>query len=232
MRRFPGAYPLPSGRWAANVQARGVQHHLGVFDTEEEAGAAAAAGRERLQEDHRARNTNRAWVVGSIAYMEVCTPRHPRAVALVDASDLSRVIDGRGRWVAVQSNTSTLYVIRVGAKATGSQRTYLHRYIMGLRKGDGRYVDHHNHDGLDNRRENLRLATPVQNIANARRRGLVGVRRSRSGRWTARIKIGDGRERHLGTFDTPEDAARAYDRAAVEAFGEFALPNFPAEVAA
>lgn len=54
------------------------------------------------------------------------------------------------------------------------------------------------------------------------------LERARSGRWTASIVHGY-KQRHLGTFQTAEDAARAYDAKAVELFGEFAWLNFPGE---
>jgi hypothetical protein len=50
-------------------------------------------------------------------------------------------------------------------------------------------------------------------------------------KWRAAINI-DGKQRHLGHFDDPADAARAYDRAALEAWGEFAVLNFPGDGAA
>ncbi len=88
-------------------------------------------------------------------------------------------------------------------------------------------VDHIDSDGLNNRIANLRLATRSENCRNSRTprtntSGLKGVSASgcANGRWRARIKI-SGREHHLGTFDTPEEAHAAYAAAAREHFGEF-----------
>lgn len=90
-------------------------------------------------------------------------------------------------------------------------------------------VDHRNGDGLDNRRNNLRACTRSQNMANASyRRGVSGYRgvtRYRR-RWRAQITV-NRKCHHVGTYDTPEEAARAYDARALEAFGEFASLNFP-----
>lgn len=104
----------------------------------------------------------------------------------------------------------------------------LHRLLMGFPSGT---VDHINHNGLDNRRQNLRVASRSQNAANQRRRpntksGYKGVGLLYDKYYVARIKR-DGKVSYLGCFESGEDAARAYDAAAKEIFGEFALLNFP-----
>lgn len=84
-------------------------------------------------------------------------------------------------------------------------------------------IDHRNCNPSDNRWCNLREATPTQNQAN--RRGLgkyqKGVRLHRGGKFEARIRV-NGKQRHLGTFKTAEEAATAYAIAAKQYFGEFA----------
>jgi hypothetical protein len=91
------------------------------------------------------------------------------------------------------------------------------------------HVDHINRRKLDCRRANLRTASSSQNSANRRpwtgSSPFKGVHRFRD-KWRAKIQV-DGAQRHLGVFDSAEAAARAYDAAAVEAFGEFAWLNFP-----
>lgn len=93
--------------------------------------------------------------------------------------------------------------------------------------------DHISGDRLDNRRANLRAATHGQNAVNRGSCGeslFLGVHRDRR-RWRAQIRpLGSGeygRKLHLGIYDTEEDAARAYDRAAREHHLEFARLNFP-----
>jgi hypothetical protein len=91
-------------------------------------------------------------------------------------------------------------------------------------------VDHIDHDGLNNVRSNLRPATKGLNIRNSRAhtRGVSpykGVSRTRK-RWKSQISA-NGVHYHLGHYDSQEEAALAYDRAAQEHFGEWAALNFP-----
>lgn len=89
-----------------------------------------------------------------------------------------------------------------------------------------KYLDHINGNPEDNRIENLRLASPSQNISNSRLRqdnptGVKGVRRKPNGRWHARIKH-NYREIHIGVYDTLEDARDAIQKARESLHGEFA----------
>ncbi len=93
-------------------------------------------------------------------------------------------------------------------------------------------VDHVNSDGLDNRRANIRLATPQENMRNRRKLSEASSRFkgvwwcSDSKIWRAEISTGgaDGKIR-LGRFTDECAAARQYDRAARVFFGKFALTN-------
>lgn len=156
--------------------------------------------------------------------------------AIVDATDyewLSKrrcyAVEKSGRWYAA--------VVQYRGKHLQHQPTQsigMHRLILNAPPGF--QVDHINGDGLDNRRSNLRLATYSQNQANRHTRiftntsGYRGVSfKKQDRRWRAQITV-EGRYQHLGYFNTPEEAARAYDRAFYEAFGEYATLNFPAEL--
>lgn len=103
----------------------------------------------------------------------------------------------------------------------------MHREIVGAVKGE--IVDHKNHDSLDNRRSNLRKCTTSENSRNQRLRtnnksGFKGVHKC-SKKWIAQIRL-HGKPTIVGRFRTPEEAARAYDEAAREHYGEFACTNF------
>lgn len=139
--------------------------------------------------------------------------------ALVDLEDYDRV--AALKWYA-HCNGTNWYAAR-GSAQTG--RVWLHHFIWGEKTK----LDHINGDGTDCRKENLRPCTTSQNNANRRARigpsGFRGVRGCSPGRWCAQIKH-HHRVHRLGTFPTAEEAARAYDTAAVEHFGEFARLNF------
>lgn len=142
---------------------------------------------------------------------------------IVDAQDYDLVM-AAGTWSA-QINPKTIYAYRYG-----DRKVYLHRFLMAAPMGI--QVDHINGNGLDNRRANLRLASASQNQANVtppanNTSGFKGVWRPKGRRlWVATI-YQDRRKLTLGSFEDPADAARAYDAAARELFGEFARLNFP-----
>ena len=98
---------------------------------------------------------------------------------------------------------------------------YLHREIarrMGITEA-GMFVDHINRDKLDNRRDNLRKATPAQSVYNTSRPGVFWDK-SR-GRWTAKIQK-QGKLIWMGRFEQREDAVRERAKRIPEIFGEFA----------
>ena len=106
----------------------------------------------------------------------------------------------------------------------------MHRLVMAAVSGQS--VDHIDGNGLNNQRANLRLATQSQNLANSSGRphsskykGVFWSKDERyKRRWWARIKK-NGKSTHLGIFATEEEAAAAYNQAAIEMFGDFSRIN-------
>ena len=145
-------------------------------------------------------------------------PRHipltQGLVTLVDAEDYEAL--AAYTWYA-----SHMYAVR---RIDGKQ-VRMHRILLNA--PGGMDVDHINGDKLDNRRENLRLATRAQNTQNQGRRstnksGYKGVCRATNRKsWMATITV-NRRQKLLGCFSTPEEAHAAYCTAAKELHGEFA----------
>jgi hypothetical protein len=133
------------------------------------------------------------------------------------------------KWQVIKESNH-LYVARCEYK-NGSRKWYrMHRQILGL-TNPKRFVDHKNHNGLDNRRENIRECSPAENSRNlkARRSGLKGVsvvHRKKFKRYEALIKV-DGKRKLLGMFETELEAGTVYDFYATLYHGDFACLNFP-----
>lgn len=141
--------------------------------------------------------------------------------AIVDDEDYEWL--NQWKWCAVQDD-HRYYAIR----RLGHRRIAMHRVIINA--SNDQFVDHKNNNGLDNRRDNLRLATSSQNQHNRRKQTsesssiYKGVRRYRNG-WEASIKL-KNKEIWIGVFKTEHQAALAYDLWAHDLYGEYAKPNF------
>lgn len=143
--------------------------------------------------------------------------------ALVSDEDYELV--NQYKWHANNMGGGIYYAFRRDGKTMLS----MHRDLTNA--PNGMEVDHINGNGLDNRRENLRICTHAQNRYNNKLRidstsGYKGVFWSKdSKKWQAQIQV-DRKKIHLGFFSDPIDAARAYDNAAKEHHGEFCRTNF------
>ena len=99
----------------------------------------------------------------------------------------------------------------------------MHRQILNVHDPEIE-VDHINHNRLDNQKSNLRLCNGSQNCANRiMKNNLKGIRQ-KGKKWQARIRT-KGKEIHLGTFKTCEDAINVYNKKIKEIFGDFAQVN-------
>jgi len=148
-------------------------------------------------------------------------------VALVDDADHGWLT--RCKWQAVLLDG--IWYAKRSVAREGKKRTILmHRLILLAERWER--IDHKDGDGLNNQRSNLRRATLHQNNRNRRlnrnsRTGYKGVYESPTGQIRAQIQIGKKFIHLGGKFLSLEEAARAYDVAALKHFGEFARLNFP-----
>ena len=148
--------------------------------------------------------------------------------AIVDPEDYERL--SRHKW-HLNMDVHTNYACRnimIGPKKV---QIKMHREI--LKPPRHLFVDHINHNGLDNRKANIRLATRSQNSWNRISHKLNTSSRYKgvhwhihSKKWVARIGV-NGRRIALGYYDDQVEAAKAYDKAAKKHHGEFAVLNFP-----
>lgn len=145
--------------------------------------------------------------------------------AIVDSSDYERV--NKFKWYYAAG-----YARRNIRLPNGKRKiVFMHRELM--QTPEGFETDHINGNGLDNRRSNLRIVTKHENQRNAKaRKGTSqykGVtfyksKRHKHGYWVARIQV-DGKVKRLGYFKTEIEAAKAYNLAAMQYYGEYAKLN-------
>jgi hypothetical protein len=149
-----------------------------------------------------------------------------KGFALVDEVDASLVASYS--WYRHPNGHGGFYA-RAYVRGSGKERprqVFMHQLLAG------RGADHENGDGLDNRRSNLREA-PSASQQGANTKATAGTSRFKgvywsnaARKWVARITV-NRIGRHLGVFADEAAAAHAYDKAAVEAWGQFARINFP-----
>lgn len=146
--------------------------------------------------------------------------RNSNVPALVDNIDYDYI--NQFKWVYLQGYAIT----KINNKTIRMHRLVLQREGYNI---DNIYCDHINHNRLDNRRENLRPATPVQNTWNRVNKSnsvvpYKGVNMDKE-RFRAQIQIPNGKRKFLGNYDTAEQAAYQYNSAAHALFGEYATLN-------
>lgn len=151
-------------------------------------------------------------------------------VATIDDQDFEMVSMYKWR-ASIMKNRAAIYAVTQVKRDGGRKQISMHRLILGLT--DKRILtDHVDTNGLNNQRSNLRECTHAENNRNVglsknNTTGYKGVifdkRRSK---WYARIRFNYRTIVSRG-FDSPEDAARQYDKKALELHGNFASLNFP-----
>jgi len=221
-----GVYPTKGGKWMARIRFDGAAKSLGNYDTAEEAhrvfvkahidhhGIKSEFYEPPVEHDERG------------AFRRIPLTRDK--FALVDDADYPLV--SRVRWAAMKSERKhfedTFYAVRTPTVDGKKVVLLMHRLILNA--PDDRHVDHADHEGLNNRRFNLRLSTVAQNTQNMRKadrglpRGVVFVE-SRE-KYVASIRVG-GRHKALGYFDSAEAAGAAYDAASLLHHGDFGIRN-------
>lgn len=142
----------------------------------------------------------------------------------IDAEDYARIAPLK--WQAVSPNGINYYARRTVQEDLKIKNVYMHNLILGIED----QIDHKNGDGLDNRKENLRICTQSQNRMNCRKgqnqsskyKGVSWHKKNK--RWRAYIQV-NGKKIALGNHVSEELAAKAYNDAAEKHFGEWACLN-------
>ena len=144
----------------------------------------------------------------------------------MDNCDFDRL--SRYKW-CTKENRNTYYAQRFKYFRGRAKTVPMHREIMNAPQG--LFVDHINHNGLDNRKDNLRIVTPQQNSWN-KRSGKIGSSKykgvswdKKKQKWQVGIRISNKSE-YLGRFEDEKEAAAVYDAAARKRCGEYAFLNF------
>ena len=148
--------------------------------------------------------------------------------AIVDDEDFDLV--SRYKWYTIHDLKGNFWYARTNIRINGKRTTTtMHRIIMNPE--NGKVVDHIDGNGLDNRRLNLRVCFNAENCKNKRlnknnKSGFKGVSwHNVLKKWRVRIFC-NGSYFHIGVYHNVEEAAKAYDNAAIEHHGEYARLNF------
>ena len=150
-------------------------------------------------------------------------------VTLVD-DDMYEKLNKYSWNIRIKKGRNIAYVSRPFYLDKKQTSIAIHRFILDLKTGDKRQVDHINGNGLDNRLINLRICNNQQNSFNTGIRknntsGFKGVYLKKStGKWVTQL-MKNGKSIHLGYHHDKIEAAKAYNKAAIKYHGEFARLN-------
>lgn len=157
-------------------------------------------------------------IEGPVAYVAI-----GRGQEAIISSDDIPIIKGRP-WRMMTTPSGHAYAYA----GNGKKQVLMHRLLLSA--GPGFQVDHINGDGIDNRRSNIRIATPTLNQANraVERRNKIGLKgvsmraHSKGAKPYRAVITPNGKKIYLGSFSTKEEAAAAYAGAAKALWGDFA----------
>ena len=154
--------------------------------------------------------------------IDISTPKYPNTFALVDDEDFDWL--NQYKWTAVSRRQGgTIYAMRKGV--------YMHRAILGIYKDYDGVINHRNHNGLDNQKRNYVLcadrSSSKQKISRTYKikkyQGIIQHKADK--KWTVAIRKG-GEYIYIGRYHSEDEAAQAYDKKAIELYGEHAATNF------
>jgi hypothetical protein len=233
-------------RWQAKIQIRRKFVHLGVFDTPQEAHQAYkdAVKKHRgyfSRQDHvelihfedipillRAKTKNALVVPNPEDISSSLIRLSQNKWAIVNNEDVEYI--SQFKWYCNASG----YAVRNGSRSGNKKPVcfWMHREILAYHDFclGGQQVDHKDRNPLNNRMSNLRATDSSNNtrnrgMQNNNSSGYKGVSQASNGSWKAYITI-DRKQKGLGLFDTPEEAAQAYDNASKLIYGDFSCSNY------
>ena len=140
------------------------------------------------------------------------------AKALIDTEDIDKVKNIK--WHRSDLQRNTYYCI-----SNDKEYKRLHRLILGI-TDPSIFIDHINHDGLDNRKQNLRICNNQENLRNSltpknNKSGCKGVYWSKDqNKWTVQVTI-DNKTKYIGRYSDYNEAIEARNKAVEKYYGEF-----------
>lgn len=160
---------------------------------------------------------NKYEIRGDVTVIFVESPKYGHFEIFISTIDLKKLIKFENSWSIRRNNSGDFYAISHSKRDGNRQKTILmHRFITDADKN--KVVDHINHNTLDNKRSNLRLATPSQNSQNrlgATVKSKTGIRGvtfyAPTRKWKASAQVG-GKNKSIGYFDEIGEAKMAAEK--------------------